>query len=66
MLRKIIHIDEEKCNGCGACAAAHEGALAWWAARQNCCAMTIATAWAIACPRAPPAPSVCAARSRSL
>ena len=28
MLRKIIHIDEEKCNGCGACAAAcHEGAI---------------------------------------
>ncbi len=29
MQRKIIHIDEEKCNGCGACAAAcHEGAIA--------------------------------------
>ena len=28
MLRKIIQIDEEKCNGCGACAAAcHEGAI---------------------------------------
>ena len=28
MIRKIIHIDEEKCNGCGACAAAcHEGAI---------------------------------------
>ena len=28
MLRKIINIDEEKCNGCGACAAAcHEGAI---------------------------------------
>ena len=27
MIRKIIHIDEEKCNGCGACATAcHEGA----------------------------------------
>lgn len=28
MIRKIIHIDEDKCNGCAACAAAcHEGAI---------------------------------------
>ena len=28
MVRKIIRIDKEKCNGCGACAAAcHEGAI---------------------------------------
>ncbi len=28
MLRKLIHIDEEKCTGCGACAeACHEGAI---------------------------------------
>ena len=29
MIRKIIHIDSKKCNGCGACATAcHEGAIA--------------------------------------
>ena len=29
MVRQIIHIDQEKCNGCGACASAcHEGAIA--------------------------------------
>ena len=28
MIRKIIHINQEKCNGCGACAkACHEGAI---------------------------------------
>ena len=28
MIRRVIHIDEEKCNGCGLCAGAcHEGAI---------------------------------------
>ena len=28
MLRRVIEIEEEKCNGCGACAnACHEGAI---------------------------------------
>ena len=28
MIRKIIQIDDKKCNGCGACAeACHEGAI---------------------------------------
>ena len=28
MIRRIIQIDKEKCNGCGACASAcHEGAI---------------------------------------
>ena len=38
MLRKIIHIDEEKCNGCGLCAeACHEGAIEAILVRENVC-----------------------------
>ena len=36
MVRKIIQIDEDKCNGCGACAAAcHEGAIAMVAGKAK-------------------------------
>lgn len=55
MIRKIIQIDEEKCNGCGACAeACHEGAIGMVNGRQNSCGTIIAMVWAIACPPAPP------------
>ena len=43
MIRKIIRLDEEKCNGCGICAAAcHEGAIEVIAGkakltREDCC-----------------------------
>ena len=43
MIRKIIQINKEKCNGCGACAAAcHEGAIAMVEGRaqlmrDDCC-----------------------------
>ena len=36
MIRKIIHIDEEKCNGCGLCArACHESAIGIIDGKQN-------------------------------
>ena len=54
MIRKIIQIDEEKCNGCGACAeACHEGAIGMVNGRLNSCGMIIVTAWVIACQPAP-------------
>ena len=43
MIRKIIHIDRKKCNGCGLCAAAcHEGAIGMvegkaWLLREDYC-----------------------------
>ncbi|MDD6643702.1 MAG: ATP-binding protein [Faecousia sp.] len=36
MIRRIINIDKERCNGCGACAAAcHEGAIAMVAGKAK-------------------------------
>ena len=48
MKRRIIHIDEEKCNGCGLCAdACHEGAIGM--IEQNCSGRIIATALETVC-----------------
>lgn len=58
MIRRIIHIDEEKCNGCGACAdACHESAIGMVDERQNSCEMITATGWATVCRPVRPAPS---------
>ena len=41
MIRRIIQIDEDKCNGCGACAnARHDlnGCIGMVNGKQNCCA----------------------------
>ena len=55
MKRRIIQIDEEKCNGCGACAkACHEGAIGMVdGKKRNCCATTTAMALATVCPHVP-------------
>ena len=37
MIRRIIQIDEEKCNGCGLCAqACHEGAIGMVNGKEMC------------------------------
>ena len=42
MIRRIIEIDEDKCNGCGACAAAcHEGAIGMVDGKRNFFVMII-------------------------
>ena len=58
MKRRIIHIEESRCNGCGLRAAAcHEGAIEMVNARPVSPGRTTATGWGTACPPAPPGPS---------
>ena len=50
MIRRIIQIDEEKCNGCGACAEpATKARLVWWMVKRNFCVTITAMDWETAC-----------------
>ena len=54
MKRRIIEIDQNKCNGCGACAAAcHEGAIAMVNGKAQLMRDDYSMVWAIACLPAP-------------
>ena len=54
MIRRIITIDEAKCNGCGLCAeACHEGAIGIVDGKAKLCGRTTATVWAIVSRAAP-------------
>ena len=58
MIRKIIHIDEEKCNGCGLCATAcHEGAIDIINGKAKLVRENFCDGLAIACRAVPPEPS---------
>lgn len=58
MKRRIIHIDEERCNGCGACAAAcHEGAIGMVDGKAKLLRDDYCDGWATAFRRARPARS---------
>lgn len=59
MIRKIIHIDEEKCNGSGACAVAcHEGAIGMVNSKAKLLRDDYCDGWEIAFPHARPMRSV--------
>ena len=48
MIRKIIEIDREKCDGCGLCAkACHEGAIGIIDGKAELCGMITATGWGL-------------------
>ena len=50
MIRRIIQIDEEKCNGCGACAeACHEGAIGMVNGKATLLRDDIVMVWEIVC-----------------
>ena len=49
MIRRIIHINEEKCNGCGLCArACHESAIGIIDGKAKLLREDTATVWATA------------------
>ena len=57
MIRRVIQIDEEKCNGCGACAkACHEGAIGMVNGKAKLLRDDSAAVWATASPPAPQTP----------
>ena len=67
MIRKIIKIDEDKCNGCGLCAeACHEGAIGMVDGKRNFCAMITVTVWEIAYRFVQPVPLVLNAKRPSM
>ncbi len=58
MKRRIIHIEESRCNGCGLCAAAcHEGAIEMVNGKARLTREDYCDGLGTACPPAPPGPS---------